>query len=221
MGDPAQTQGDQTLADLIFNAEITDKPVEADDQQDEQKATIEELASVLLNPEEIPRDSKREFAKNLYRSFRSCQTFMSILCRFPIISFENEDHSIVFEYNWNSCRGGLFFITLAILVLLTVLSSCNIVSTMLNFPNQPNTLEVNWDVRLVSSGPGEGLPRWEPILGTILDYPKRAAYINTTTIKKSREMLRAEEMFFFRRNLASLLIILFLMYHIIFADINL
>ncbi|CAL8114276.1 unnamed protein product [Orchesella dallaii] len=209
-GDNADA-GEENLADLIFNAEITDKPEEEEDT--EQKATIDEGASVLLHPEEIPRDSTREFAKNLYKSFQPCQRFMTVLCRFPIISYANDDHSIVFEYNWSSVRGNLFFITFAILLTLTGLCTLNIISTMLNFPKQPENLTVSWRIpEMDSRGTvnwGNGLQRFFPNDYTVV------------TITKEQTELRAEEMFLFRRNIASLLIVIFLMYHIVTADWNL
>lgn len=219
---PIPGQG-ENLAELIFNEQITDKRQTTEVQDTEQKAPADELGSVLLSSEEIDSSSKREFAKNLYKSFRFCQTFMTFLGRFPIISYENEDHSIMFEYNWNSCLGSMFFITFAIIVLLTVLSSVSIISTMLDFPKMPFPLPdesstVTWDIKVDPNGKAV----WESILPQVTIYPKWAEILNSSTeLQKSPKLLRAEEMFIFRRNLASLLIVLFLMYHVLLADFNL
>lgn len=225
MADPYAPEAiPEDLADLIFNAEITDKPqTEAEEGEEEQRATIDELASVLLFPEEIPRGSKREFAKSLFKSFRACQTFMSILGRFPVVSAENEDHSIVFDSaSPASFRGGLFLGTFVLLILLSVLSSLNIISTMFNLPEHPTEKTVEWNVKHL---PGTGAINWDSFipnwLGTKFTFPKWVVSNATETITKTDNVLRAEEMFIFRRNLVAILIILFLMYHICAAEVKL
>lgn len=218
---PEATQ-EESLADLIFNAEITDKiQTDVEDDVDEQKATIDELASVLLFPEEIPRGSKREFARNLFKSFRTCQSFMSALGRFPVVSAENEDHSIVFDSaGTGTFRGAIFVLTFVLIIVISSLTSLNIVSTMLNWPSQPQEITVEWDVKHLP----DGKINWDSFIGyggTKFTYPKWVIVNETRIVTKTEHVLRAEELFFFRRNLVALLIILFLMYHISAAEMKL
>lgn len=204
------------LEDLLENQDFVDFRNEEFDT--EQKATLYEFQSVLLNPEEVPAGSKREFANNLLKSFRFCQVFMTALGRLPIVCFKNEDHSIHFEYHLNSVRGVLFFVTFAIFLMVTILTSCNIVSIMLNFPKQPEKVYATWDIKV---SPG-GDSTWEslfPNVPYLQEYPKTATVIQANLlIPKEEEILRAEEMFIFRRNVAPILMVIFLLYHILMSD---
>lgn len=204
----------QDLAERLNSATELQNEIEQD-----QLWEFAEYPNVLLNREVLPPNSTRENAAKIMKSFKRCHRLMLLLMRFTIDYYEHEDGSFEFEYSWRSVRSMLFFASCITLTIMSILSNVNMVSTMLDFPKQPENITVKWKLRVFEA---TGRSNWKQVIPS-LGVPQEAQTIinGSMVFNKTQSVLRAEEMFFFRRNLVSLIMVLLLLIHIVTSDWNL